>query len=73
MKTEGGFTHRQNGDGTLDSICLHCFRTVGTAENIEGLGESEEHHVCDGDLLPATLNDSEPHHARLTLVPNQDQ
>jgi hypothetical protein len=73
MKTKGDFTHRQNGDGTVDSICLHCFRTVGTAENIEGLDASEKHHICDGGIRPATLNDSEPHHARLILVPNQDQ
>jgi hypothetical protein len=73
MKTESDFTHRQNGDGTVDSICLHCFRTVGTAENGQGLGESEKHHICDGDIRPVMLNESERPHARLTLVPNQDQ
>jgi hypothetical protein len=24
MKTEIGYVHRQNGDGTFDSICLRC-------------------------------------------------
>jgi hypothetical protein len=73
MKTEGDFTHRQNSDGTVDSICLHCFRTVGTAENIEGLGASEKQHICEGDIRATMLNDSESPHARLTVVPNQDQ
>jgi hypothetical protein len=41
MKTDIGFTYRQNGDGTFDSICLHCFLTVGTAESIEALKKNE--------------------------------
>ena len=31
MRNHIGFTHRHNLDGTYDSICRCCFRTVATA------------------------------------------
>jgi hypothetical protein len=41
------FVHRDNPDGTRDSICLKCFRTVlvsGTSESERERCEAE--HVC---------------------------
>jgi hypothetical protein len=57
MKTDSDFTYRQNGDGSFDSICLDCFRTVGTAESIETLKAPEKQHVCQEDARHV-INDS---------------
>ena len=27
------FTHRHNTDGSVDSICMKCFRTVGSCQS----------------------------------------
>ena len=51
MKTEVGFTHRKNADGTFDSICLSCFRTVGSANIESELTESERQHICPNDFI----------------------
>jgi hypothetical protein len=40
------FKHRQNADETWDSICLHCFATIATAEQEEGLTHPEDAHNC---------------------------
>jgi hypothetical protein len=40
------FPHRQNNDGTFDSICPVCFRTVGSAQAEEQLAELEVQHIC---------------------------
>ncbi len=40
------FTYRHNDEGSWDSICLHCFLTVGTAPRIEVLAEVEALHNC---------------------------
>ena len=41
------FPHRVNGDGTIDSICDHCFATVGTSSSEEDLARSEASHLCE--------------------------
>ena len=46
METEEDFAYRQNGDGSFDSICLHCYRTVMTANNIDDLAEHNRRHQC---------------------------
>ena len=51
MKTESEFTHRHNDDGTVDAICLQCYRTVGTAKTTEDLAESQRSHECAEDDL----------------------
>jgi hypothetical protein len=58
MKTDCDFTYRQNGDGTFDSICLDCFVTVGTAQDIEMLKAIERNQTCDVAILSdvQTLN-----------------
>jgi len=41
------FTHRFNsGDGTVDSICHRCFRTVATATREADLQTAEQKHAC---------------------------
>lgn len=43
---EDGFTHRFNRNGTIDSICRQCFRTVGSATMQSDLESLEEMHRC---------------------------
>jgi hypothetical protein len=46
------FPHRQNTDGSYDSICPSCLRTIGTKTNEAELAEEERRHVCaPEDLL----------------------
>ena len=40
------FKHRDNQDGTFDSICLRCFSTVCTACSESALTSAEETHSC---------------------------
>lgn len=44
-----GFAHRANEDGTFDSICLSCFKTIATSKAESSLGEGERSHACDPD------------------------
>ena len=46
-RTSGRFPHRKNDDGTFDSICPVCFRTVARAHREEELTESERNHSCE--------------------------
>lgn len=41
------FPHRQNTDGTHDSICTKCFVTVATVMNESELAGHESAHVCN--------------------------
>jgi hypothetical protein len=45
------YAHRVNEDGTLDSICPHCFLTIGTSTWEADLEKMESMHVCDPDRL----------------------
>ena len=45
------FPHRQNDDGTYDSICTSCFLTVATARSEGELKALEKNHVCHSSLL----------------------
>lgn len=40
------FPHRKNSDGTWDSICSECFRTVAIADDESELAEAEAQHIC---------------------------
>jgi len=40
------FAKRRNPDGTMDSICLNCFRTVATSTDELKLIEFERDHQC---------------------------
>lgn len=40
------YPHRLNADGSFDTICHLCFRTLGKAEKEEDLAALEQAHVC---------------------------
>ena len=40
------FAHRLTESERFESICLHCFRTVGSADLEPGLEHQEARHVC---------------------------
>ena len=41
------FVHRENRNGTIDSICLWCYATVSTARCESDLDVAERGHRCD--------------------------
>lgn len=41
------FPHRVNSDGTIDSICPHCFVTVGSSTSESNLERLEAEHLCE--------------------------
>ena len=42
-----GFAHRPNNDGSVDSICLRCFRTIASNNHEMNLATVESQHECD--------------------------
>lgn len=44
------FPHRKNEDGTIDSICPHCFMTIATSTHEADLSQTEAAHKCKPDL-----------------------
>ena len=40
------FPHRQNVDGTFDSICPYCFQTIAKQRLESDLARFEQAHVC---------------------------
>jgi hypothetical protein len=49
------YVHRQNEDGTYDSICPTCARTVGRGMSEARLATPETMHKCPG--LPPSVID----------------
>lgn len=47
---QNGFIIRHNPDSSYDSICMRCFRTVGTSYRQSELAAWERNHTCDEDL-----------------------
>jgi hypothetical protein len=45
------FPHRQNPNGTYDSICIVCFATVGSGECEDELEPIERSHVCNARAM----------------------
>jgi hypothetical protein len=41
------FPHRENDDGSFDSICSVCFVTVASADKENELAFNESMHKCD--------------------------
>jgi hypothetical protein len=41
------FFHHSNADGTFDSICLTCYRTIDTQPGEAALAMKEGVHVCN--------------------------
>jgi hypothetical protein len=40
------FLHRTKPDGTIDSICRHCYATIGNAHWESDLERMEADHIC---------------------------
>jgi hypothetical protein len=45
------YPHRQNRDGSFDSICLKCLATVARARVVTELKSYEKVHICDEAFL----------------------
>jgi hypothetical protein len=45
------FPHRQNRDGSFDSICLKCLLTVASVRMEAELAAREKNHVCEPLIL----------------------
>ena len=45
------FVHRQNQNGTFDSICTLCFQTIANVKDEAKLQSVELEHVCDPHLI----------------------
>jgi hypothetical protein len=41
------FHHRSNADGTVESICPDCLRTISKHRSEADLALAEENHICD--------------------------
>jgi hypothetical protein len=55
ISERSGFATRPNPDGSFDSICLHCFRTVATRHSKAELVEVERGHRCETVDLDSTF------------------
>jgi hypothetical protein len=42
------FPHKQNPDGSWDSICSECFRTIAKDKQESELAAIEKNHTCNG-------------------------
>lgn len=51
LPTRPGFAHRPNRDGTFDSICRVCYRTVVDHVRETELERAEQEHVCERAVL----------------------
>jgi hypothetical protein len=45
------FRHRANDDGTCDSICMCCYRTVASWVEEKQLAEFERKHICEDRFI----------------------
>ncbi len=46
LQPRPSFQHRYNRDGSCDSICLRCFRTIATTRYADWLAHEESNHTC---------------------------
>jgi len=63
------FAKRRNADGTMDSICLRCFRTVASCTDRGELIEFEKGHRCRPILT--NLPESRPSATILEFPPDR--
>jgi hypothetical protein len=45
------FHHGTNEDGTFDSICMRCYRTVASGAQNSQLAEFERDHICEDRFI----------------------
>jgi hypothetical protein len=50
------YAHRQNRDGSVDSICKTCFATVAQAKDELALTQHEGTHCCPAWILARREN-----------------
>lgn len=53
------FAHRNNADGTIDSIYRKCFKTIASSQSKAELEHAERKHQCDPrrlEYLESILN-----------------
>lgn len=52
VQSDKPFTHRYTADGTIESICMTCFRTVCQCRTEEEATKKEANHVCAANSEP---------------------
>jgi hypothetical protein len=69
------YPHRQNPDGSFDSICLRCFATVATAMEIGQLRSYDKVHVCDATSIAhrRAAQNADPDHPSRPRAPGKIQ
>jgi len=67
----GEFARRVNLDGTMDSICLYCFRTVATSHDESTLLLHQAQHICDA-LEHIRSSDDHPQTTKTEPPPTSD-
>lgn len=70
-KGAGEFAHRVNLDGTMDSICLYCFRTVATSHDESALLFQQGQHICDA-LAQIRSSDDQSQTTKAEQPPTSD-
>ena len=69
------YRHRTNRDGTFDSICPRCYRTIASADKEQHLFMAERIHECDplrlDELAPGTRPQSLPTVAQANDSPSE--
>jgi hypothetical protein len=70
-KGAGEFARRVNLDGTIDSICLYCFRTVATSHDEATLLSQQGQHICDA-LAQIKSSDDHPQTTKAERPPASD-
>jgi hypothetical protein len=57
LQPHPSFQHRQNDDGSCDSICLRCYRTIASTRYEDWLAHEESNHTCTLLDLHAWMSD----------------
>jgi hypothetical protein len=60
--------HRENQDGSWDSICLTCFATVATALQELDLADADRLHICTPSVLSQRSSDRLAPNGKSTLA-----
>src|SRR3954471_2595963 len=67
-RTMARFPHRSKLDGSFDSICPRCFRTIASGQRIGDLVKAEKRHICDpADLITLKPKKIKSHPVRKDL------
>ena len=63
------FAHRINRDGSIDSICKECFRTIASVMIVEELRFHERKHTCSGPAHTHTKPTLERYTTETSIYP----